>query len=152
MISFTVHGIPVAQGSMVAFMPKNARRPIMHSSNSNELKKWRSEVAKMASLTLSGGSPAGRSVPMRVTVLFVFLTPQSSKYIECVKPPDLDKLVRAILDSLTGVVWDDDAQVTELHATKEYGAEPRCEVYVEEVSVQQEMLRLVPPNQEEVPF
>jgi crossover junction endodeoxyribonuclease RusA len=32
--------------------------------------------------------------------------------------PDLDKLTRAVLDALTGVVWADDAHVTQLHAAK----------------------------------
>ena len=34
------------------------------------------------------------------------------------KRPDLDKLCRAVLDALTGVVWVDDAQVVRLQAIK----------------------------------
>ncbi len=34
--------------------------------------------------------------------------------------PDLDKLVRAIMDSLSSVVWRDDAQVAQVRATKLY--------------------------------
>lgn len=36
--------------------------------------------------------------------------------------PDVDKLVRALLDSLTGVVWGDDAQVAQVTAEKRYAA------------------------------
>jgi Holliday junction resolvase RusA-like endonuclease len=39
--------------------------------------------------------------------------------------PDLDKLVRAVLDALVGAgVIRDDAQVAELHASKRYGEWP----------------------------
>jgi len=42
--------------------------------------------------------------------------------------PDLDKLVRAILDSGTvGLVWRDDAQVVRLTATKNYVQESGAE-------------------------
>lgn len=34
------------------------------------------------------------------------------------KKPDTDKLARAILDALAGIAYADDAQVTDLHATK----------------------------------
>jgi Holliday junction resolvase RusA-like endonuclease len=37
-----------------------------------------------------------------------------------VKPPDLDKLTRAIWDSLTSVVWVDDAQVIAATIRKQY--------------------------------
>jgi Holliday junction resolvase RusA-like endonuclease len=36
------------------------------------------------------------------------------------KPPDIDKLTRSILDSLTQVVWIDDGQVIALTARKQY--------------------------------
>ena len=38
--------------------------------------------------------------------------------------PDLTKLVRAVEDSLTGIVWKDDAQVVEQWNRKEFGASP----------------------------
>ena len=34
------------------------------------------------------------------------------------KTPDIDKLLRAALDALTGVVWRDDAQVAEVSVRK----------------------------------
>ena len=35
--------------------------------------------------------------------------------------PDLDKLLRTILDALTGVAWADDSQVVSIEAAKIYG-------------------------------
>lgn len=48
------------------------------------------------------------------------------------RPPDLDKLTRAVLDALTGIVWVDDRQVVALHSTKVQGATPGVDVTVTE--------------------
>lgn len=37
--------------------------------------------------------------------------------------PDIDKLARAVLDALTGIVFRDDAQVVKLHCSKSYSDE-----------------------------
>ena len=44
--------------------------------------------------------------------------------------PDLDNVVKAVLDAMNGVVYRDDAQVVNLVATKRYATEPRVEVYI----------------------
>jgi Holliday junction resolvase RusA-like endonuclease len=47
--------------------------------------------------------------------------------------PDLDNVLKAVLDALNGVVYVDDSQVINLVATKRYSTDPRVEVYVHEV-------------------
>ncbi len=49
------------------------------------------------------------------------------------KKPDVDKLVRAILDSLTGIVYHDDAQVIQVAAAKRYSpdGQPGAKVTVQ---------------------
>ncbi len=50
-----------------------------------------------------------------------------------VKPPDLDKLVRAVFDGLTdAAIWNDDSQVIRLIARKDYadGIEPGVHIQV----------------------
>jgi Holliday junction resolvase RusA-like endonuclease len=51
-------------------------------------------------------------------------------------PPDLDKLIRGVGDSLTGVVYDDDSQVIRTLAWKVYAdsREPGAFVRVNELS------------------
>ena len=44
--------------------------------------------------------------------------------------PDLDNFEKAVLDALTGIVFVDDAQVTDKIATKRYAAEPSLIVTV----------------------
>ena len=47
--------------------------------------------------------------------------------------PDVDKLVRALLDGMAGTVFRNDSQVVELFARKQYGA-PCAHVVVYEAS------------------
>ena len=43
---------------------------------------------------------------------------------------DLDNLVKQIADSINGIAWVDDKQITEIRASKEYSAMPRVEVEI----------------------
>lgn len=49
------------------------------------------------------------------------------------KKPDVDNIAKAILDSLNGLVYKDDNQVTELIIKKEYGLENKILVELEEL-------------------
>jgi Holliday junction resolvase RusA-like endonuclease len=69
--------------------------------------------------------------PVNLHLTFGFQKPPSAKKSRthpCVKP-DLDKLQRAVLDSLTGVMYEDDAQVVAIQAFKEY-AKQDCLVVI----------------------
>ena len=49
------------------------------------------------------------------------------------KKPDCDNLAKIILDSLNGIAYKDDNQVTVLHVYKEYGAQPKVIVELKEI-------------------
>lgn len=68
--------------------------------------------------------------PVGIAIAFVFVRPKShytSKgELRAGAPshpgkPDIDKLCRAVLDALTGILYHDDAQVVSLSASKRYG-------------------------------
>ena len=48
------------------------------------------------------------------------------------KKPDCDNLAKIILDSLNGIAYKDDSQVTVLHIRKEYGTQPKVIVELKE--------------------
>ena len=50
------------------------------------------------------------------------------------KKPDIDNVVKSILDGLNTVAFSDDAQIVELHCFKHYSEEPRVEVTIKEVN------------------
>lgn len=53
--------------------------------------------------------------------------------IRPIKKPDLDNIIKIILDGLNGVAYEDDCQVDEIRASKFYGEEERIEIKVEEI-------------------
>lgn len=120
MISFRVDGKPIPQGSM-----KVIQGHIIHSQGS-ALAAWRASVGLGAKL--AGAKPHGD--PVEISLIFIMARPRTVTRLEPSVPPDLDKLVRAVLDGLTAIAYRDDAQVCTLTATKEYGDRPGVQVYI----------------------
>ena len=136
---FEVLGTPVPQGSMRAFLPKGWDRPIITSDN-KKLKAWRAQVSQMAVL-LWNHKPLPRTIPIKLFLTFYFLRPKSNKDVHKTTKPDVDKLCRAILDSLTGIVYEDDSQVIKAVIYKLYGDVERVEIDLETLETQGELLR-----------
>ena len=49
-----------------------------------------------------------------------------------IKRPDLDNLIKSVLDGMNGVVFKDDSQITVLHCTKVYSNVPGVNILVKE--------------------
>lgn len=132
-LRFVVEGTPIPQGSMKAFMNPKMKFPILVSDNA-KLKGWRKLVADLAHLAMRKQRlvTIGKNVPVRLILDFYFEKEVSVKRLDKITKPDLDKLVRSLGDALTGIAYDDDAQVTELIARKMYGSPARVEVEVQE--------------------
>lgn len=133
-LKLVVYGVPVGKGSARAFVPKGWKRPII-TSTSRSAKSWEGLIAAAASQALTGSGQLFHG-PIRLTVAFYLPRPKSlPRRVQVhTKKPDLDKLARCCLDSLTGVLWRDDSQVIELHATKTHtgvGDSPRAEITIE---------------------
>jgi len=108
-LSIRVEGVPISQGSMVA----SPSGKVHHSSG--KLASWRKTIgwaAKAAMQTQPTGMPV---------CVFLHFTVPGDPAKPATRPPDLDKLSRAVLDALTAIVWLNDAQVTQLSAVKVYG-------------------------------
>lgn len=111
MIKFFVPGAPAPQGS---------KRHVGHGrmvESSKALGPWRERVA-LAAHSHADGLMGG---PIGIRLKFVMPRPKSTPKRTtppAVKRPDIDKISRAILDAITGVLIADDSQVVDLHATK----------------------------------
>ena len=117
-ISFEVRGLPIAQGSSRAWVV--AGKPII-TSTAKGLSSWRRLVADVAQQYAPEQLWDG---PVRIDLDFGVPKPKSAPKTRRVWPdkrPDLDKLTRAVLDALTHIVFQDDSQVVEINATKDYG-------------------------------
>ena len=69
-----------------------------------------------------------REKPISVKITAVFQLPKRSKYEFPVKKPDADNIAKIVCDALNGLAWYDDAQITSLSVTKEWGADPMVKV------------------------
>ena len=125
MIEFTVYGIPEAQGSTRAFIPKGWGRPVVTSTN-KKVKPWRQEIARTAAEAPGMKCFLRKDGGVSVSLSFLLPRPESlaKKYTVANKRPDIDKLVRAVLDALTGIAYEDDSQVVKLDVSKAYGLQP----------------------------
>ena len=135
-LSFTAYGTPQPQGSAKAFVRGN--RAYITSANA-KMKPYRHTLTQVAAETLTGCSSPMPLYPrpkaVSINVLWVLAKPKSTpkKIIRPTKKPDSDKLLRAVLDSLTGVVYEDDSQVVRVFAEKQYGLPERTEVIAQEI-------------------
>lgn len=86
--------------------------------------------------------PIERDTPLEISMKFYMPIPQylskvkknglalekEVKYVT--KKPDLDNLLKAILDGLNGIAYFDDGQVVKLKVEKVYSFNPRTEVEI----------------------
>jgi Holliday junction resolvase RusA-like endonuclease len=138
-LNFTVDTEPVPQGSMGGVCTTNAAgQPITVLKADNQRTHGYRNLVGHAALRARAAVGihevfAGPGVPVRVSATFVFKRPKSAPASRTrpTVPPDADKLCRAILDSLKGVLFNDDAQVVELEGTKIYGQPERVQISVQ---------------------
>lgn len=118
-----VHGLPVPQGSKKPFRLPNGRINLAEVGG-DRLKQWRHAINDQARRVHGDCSPLDG--PVALTVDFRLVKPKSAPKRRRTWPigqrsGDADKLARAALDALSGVVFFDDAQVVELQVTKDWG-------------------------------
>ena len=80
--------------------------------------------------------------PLKAIVVVTFEPPKSlskkkrealllTKYT---KKPDVDNVIKAILDGLNGIAYKDDSQIYDLKTRKEYGLEDTIYIELEEIT------------------
>ena len=127
-IELRVYGLPAPQGS------KKIIRGRLIEASGEKLKKWRKAIADACQelpkqdIVLS---------PVGVEVEFFLPRPASVKQSKRplpIVPPDLDKLLRGLLDGIgqSEAIWKDDAQVVEIKAKKTYadGTDPGARIRI----------------------
>ncbi|MGO3763193.1 RusA family crossover junction endodeoxyribonuclease [Glutamicibacter arilaitensis] len=143
-LTFFAAGLPVSQGSKKIGRNRATGKPMLIDDNA-ALKPWRSYVTMKARQAAAAAQFFLLEGPVAVSLSFRFERPRghygTGRNRTALKPsapeymlvkPDVDKLTRAILDSLTDAkVYRDDSLVVSQLATKSY-AEPneQAGVYV----------------------
>ena len=131
----TVAGTPVPQGSKRAWLNAKTNRVMMAEDQGARHASWRREVtAAVAEAMRDAGIDEPVDAAVSVSLTFHVLRPgahygtgrngttvRAGAPAYPAKAPDIDKLARAVLDSLTDSrLWIDDGQVTSLLVRKRF--------------------------------
>ena len=107
-----------------------------------EMKVWRAECSRL----IEEAFEVKKLIegPLKIDATFYIQPPKyiSSKKklkekleaeeIFCSKKPDIDNFLKALLDSMTGIIFKDDGQVVECRARKLYSLKQRIEFEIKE--------------------
>jgi len=135
-IAFAVRGVPMPKGStkavsIVSRFPRTVASAqdllacVRVTSDNIDAKAWEQQVS-IAAFAATANNPSWRHFADDKTraytlgCVFYLPAPSRDKRPHPTTKPDLDKLVRAVGDALTGTLWRDDAQVIAATAEKRY--------------------------------
>ena len=135
-IMFTVYGNPVAKGR-----PRFAKRGnFVQTYTPEKTKTYETEVAMMASAAMGASEALEGALEAFIYVTYAVPASYSKKRSEAclsglekhTKKPDLDNVVKSVVDGMDKIVFLNDSQITSIHATKVYGEIAKVEVMVRE--------------------
>jgi Holliday junction resolvase RusA-like endonuclease len=139
-VEFTVIGNPQPQGNKTPYMVhlKSGKDRIVlvegrRGKSRAAFQSWRSALKEAGKEWIREHPEhildGTHAMPASVHLVFYMPRPKSlpKKVLHHIKRPDLDKLVRSVLDGITGTVLKDDSQVFQLSARKLYTNEANPE-------------------------
>jgi len=133
-IMFTVYGHPVAKGR-----PRFSTRgkfPVAYTPE--KTKTYETEVGMMAKAAMGASKALEGALEAFIYVTFPVPPSYSKKRNEAclndtekhTKRPDLDNVVKAVIDGMDKIVFGNDSQITSIYATKVYGTVAKVEILV----------------------
>jgi Holliday junction resolvase RusA-like endonuclease len=133
-IMFTIYGIPIPKGR-----PRFSTRgkfPVAYTPE--KTKNYESDVGMMAKAAMGASEPLEGALEAFIYVTFPIPASYSKKRTEAclsdsekhIKKPDLDNVVKSVIDGMDKIVFENDSQITSIHATKVYGEVAKVEVVV----------------------
>lgn len=113
----TIHGNPVAQGRPRFFRRGN----YVGAYDPGKSKTWKDSIRLQA--IQQGAKIIENAASMDMVFYLVRPKSLSKKIVHHVKRPDLDNLVKAVKDGLSGVCYKDDSQIVAHTAKKMYAVD-----------------------------
>ena len=142
MISFRIEGEPVGKGRPRVIA---SRGKFAHAYTPKKTKDYEDSIRFAFLASTEETMPIyqrGTSLEARLTIaVSVPKSYSKKKTAQCLagriapsKKPDIDNVIKCILDALNGYAFEDDSQVTRLKAEKIYAEEPYVDVYIKELT------------------
>jgi len=133
-IMFTIYGEPVPKGRP-RFSTKG-KFPVAYTPE--KTKAYEFEVGMMAVAAMGGSKPLEGALEAFIYVTFAVPDSYSKKRTEAclndsekhTKRPDLDNVIKSVIDGMDKIVFLNDSQITSIHSTKVYGEIAKVEVLV----------------------
>ena len=135
-VCFFVEGTPVPKGR-----PRfRSMGKFVQTYTDNKTRDFEAKVADAAKVAMGASEPL--KTPLKVFLQFTLPIPASvtKKRLKSIldglevhtKKPDLDNLIKATLDGMSEIVFDNDSQIVNISATKRYGMHPQTDVLLTE--------------------
>jgi Holliday junction resolvase RusA-like endonuclease len=133
---FSLEGTPIGKGR-----PKFARRGNFVSTYTpTKTRDYEALIEEAARQAMGSSKPLKTPITAYIYITVPIPASYSKKrFTACIegfekpcKKPDIDNIIKAFLDSMNGIVYNDDTQVVSLHSTKRYGTIGMVEVLVKE--------------------
>ena len=133
-IMFTVYGEPIAKGR-----PRfSTRGKFLFAYTPEKTKAYEFEVGMMALAAMGGTKPLEGALEAFIYVTYAVPASYSKKRLEAclsglekhIKKPDLDNVIKSVIDGMDKIVFNNDSQITSIHSTKVYGEVAKVEVMV----------------------
>ena len=110
--------------------PQPTLRPRMGKGRVYAPKKYREYLDKLSKFMASVWRYEPLADALKVEICFFLKKPKSAKRELPTVKPDIDNLVKAVLDAGNGIIWNDDNQVCILQTWKDYDPEHRVGIFI----------------------
>lgn len=134
MKQLTIDGVPVAKGR-----PRLGRYGTYTPKKTQEYEKY----VKMCWVAKYGSIQPSEQ-PLEMNIVFYMPIPKSyskkqraeilNGRLKHTKKPDIDNLIKSVLDALNGLAYADDSKIIKVAAEKQYSEKPKTELSIKEVS------------------
>ena len=140
MIKFTYHGEAVGKGRprvsrrgnyVHTYTPEKTRafeeaiKFEFMASNSEKMPVYERDIPLKANVTVGCSIPKSYTKKKQALCRDRVLVPN--------KKPDIDNILKAVFDALNGYAFEDDVQIVQVYAEKQYAVDPFVEVVIDEL-------------------
>ena len=122
-ISFTIPGMPVGKGRPRMMRSGHVYTPAKTASFEGAVRMLAAQAMDAAGVVMAQGVPVTARISIEVPCPASYSRRKRQSALDGELPPykpDVDNVAKAVLDAMTGIVYDDDSRVVELAVSKRY--------------------------------